>query len=58
MTEHMYPVRGEYVTAKIPVRDALLHSPDLMNYASSKMQLQLPGLLTPEDFPAFGSVRL
>lgn len=25
----LYPVRGEYVTAKIRVKDALLQSPDL-----------------------------
>lgn len=34
----VHPVRGEYVTARIPVRDALLKFPDLIKYASPRKE--------------------
>ena len=45
------PVRGEYVTAKIAIKDALLNSPDLSRFRTPMKQTQLPGNSTPEDFP-------
>ena len=51
MPPHVNPIRGEYVTAQVPVRAALLQSPDLLKYATPQKQITQPGLVTPEHFP-------
>lgn len=52
MSKQRHPIKGEYVTAIIPVRTAILESPDLRDYATRAKDPQLPGLLTPDDFPS------
>ena len=51
MSQHINPILGQYVTAKIPVKAALLQSPDLLKYASPQRQQVMPGLLSAEHFP-------
>ena len=51
MSQQLHLIKGEYVTAKIPVKTALLQTPGLLNYATPVKELKLPGMLTPEDFP-------
>ena len=43
MSQQLHLIKGEYVTAKIPVKTALLQTPGLLNYATPVKELKLPG---------------